>query len=252
MEFSLLSLIILHLVSLVAGFFSAIAGGGGLVILPALMAAGLPPLNAMATTKIQGMFGLFGSAGSYHRRGILQLNRMKLGMLLAAISAFVGVMTVQSLDTAFLEKAIPFAMLLVCLYMVIRKPGDHAKVPAKLTDTQFDLTVGPISGFYIGVFGPGVGSFLIIAFNALRGDPLKYAVANSKGLLLAGNVIATATFAFSGFVYWELGLSMAITQLVGAWFGARMAVEKGSKIIQPVFIGVTLATTCYLLLKDLG
>lgn len=236
--------------SLFAGFFSAIAGGGGLVILPALMAAGLPPLNAMATTKIQGMFGLFSSATSYHRQKAMQWNRMIMAMVLAGIFGFVGVFTVKQIDTSFLEGAIPVAMILVCLYMIIKKPGDKASKPARLTDKQFDFCTGPISGFYIGAFGPGIGSFLIIAFNALRGDPLKNAVANSKGLLLAGNVVATATFIYSGLVVWELGLSMALTQVIGAWFGAKITIQKGSKIIQPVFISVTLLTTIYLLYRQ--
>ena len=248
----MLAIITLHLVSLFAGFFSAIAGGGGLVILPALMAAGLPPLNAMATTKIQGMFGLFSSATSYHRMGALQWSRMKLAMLLAAIFGFVGVYTLQRVDTAFLESAIPFAMILVCLYMVVKKPGDQAAKSPKLSDHQFDVAVGPVTGFYIGAFGPGIGSFLIIAFNALRGDALKYAVANSKGLMLAGNIVATTTFIASGLVVWELGLSMAFTQVIGAWFGARMTIKKGAQIIQPVFIGVTLITTLYLLCRQYG
>lgn len=236
--------------SLFAGFFSAIAGGGGLVILPALMAAGLPPLNAMATTKIQGMFGLFSSATSYHRQKAIQWKRIKLAMLLAGVFGFVGVFTVKQVDTSLLESAIPVAMILVCLYMVIKDPGDKASKPAKLTDRQFNICAGPISGFYIGAFGPGIGSFLIIAFNALRGDPIKYAVANSKGLLLAGNVVATATFTLSGLVFWEIGLSMAVTQVIGAWFGAKITIKKGSKIIQPVFISVTLLTTVYLLYKQ--
>jgi len=234
-------------IAFVAGFISAIAGGGGMIILPILMAVGLPPLNALATTKIQGFAGVLSSTSSYYKRGFIDINRLKPALIFAAIASLIGVILVHYINTEYLSHAIPVLLILVSLYMLLHKNQPDAEVPAKLSDKSFNRVVGTTAGFYIGLFGPGIGSMLIVAFRSLRGDKLTNAVANAKPIIIAANLVATIAFAVSGEVWWGLGISMAVTQFIAAKLGTRFAIKNGKKIIKPIVLFVCIGAALKLL-----
>lgn len=238
-ELSWLVWILLLLIAFIAGFTSAIAGGGGMLILPALLAAGVPPLTAMGTTKLQGLFGLLSSTYSFFRVKLINTKRIKAAIYLSALGSAVGVWLVQQIDTMLLRSLIPIGLLLVCGYLfsnMLRK-----KVPSKaiLSDNQFNLVVGSSAGLYGGAFGPGIGSLLIAAFTGLRGDNLLSAVSNSKPIIIASNLVGCIGFLWAGYVWWQLALTMAISQVIGAHLGARMAIQRGQRFIEVMMLIVT-------------
>lgn len=238
-ELSLAVWLLLLLIAFIAGFTSAVAGGGGMLILPALLAAGVPPLTAMGTTKLQGLFGLLSSTYSFLRAKLIDVRRIKLAIYLAAIGSAVGVWLVQQVDTTLLSTLLPIGLLLVCAYLFSNILGKKPPASAKLSDRQFNLLVGSSAGLYGGAFGPGIGSLLIAAFAGLRGDTLLSAVSNAKPVIIAANLVGCIGFIWAGYVWWQLALSMAVTQVIGAQLGARMAIKRGQRFIELMMLGVT-------------
>lgn len=238
-ELSWLSWSLLALIAFVAGFTSAVAGGGGMLILPALLAAGVPPLTAMGTTKLQGLFGLLSSTYSFFRVKLIDTRRIQTAIYLAVIGSAFGVWLIQQVDTSSLKTLLPVGLLLVCLYLFINLLRKKPPAPAKLNDRQFNLLVGSASGLYGGAFGPGIGSMLIAAFTSLRGDQLLSAISNSKPIIIAANLVGCIGFIWTGHVWWQLALSMAVSQVIGAQLGARMAIQRGQRFIELMMLVVT-------------
>ena len=239
-ELSLTVWLLLLLIAFVAGFTSAIAGGGGMLILPALLAAGVPPLTAMGTTKLQGLFGLLSSTYSFLRVKLIDTRRIKGAIYLAAIGSAVGVWLIQQVDTRLLSTLLPLALLLVCIYLLLNILRKRPPSKAKLSDRQFNLLVGSSAGLYGGAFGPGIGSLLIAAFVGLRGDSLLTAVSNSKPVIIAANAVGCIGFMLAGYIWWQLALTMAITQIIGAHLGARLAIKRGQRFIELMMLTVTV------------
>lgn len=248
-DISITQFVILQCVAFFAGFLSAIAGGGGLIILPALLAVGLPPLNALATTKLQGLFGIATSSRDYAKKGFIDFSRLRSGLIYSGLFSALGVYWVQQIETHVLEQTIPLLLIAVSVYMLLQSTTVEEDRKPRISDVWFNRWVGSSTGFYIGIFGPGIGSFLIVAFRALRGDGVTSAVANSKPYILAANLVATGAFMLAGHTWWVLGLTMAVAQVVGAKLGTKMAIKQGAKLIRPLFLLVTTVLAIKLLIS---
>ncbi len=154
----------------VAGFVDAIAGGGGLITVPALTLAGLDPVSAIATNKLQGSFGAGSATATYARAGQLRWRDAWFLALLAGLGGVAGAAFVSYLPTRLLAAAMPFALVLIALYFGLSPQiGDIATRP-RMGALPFTLTIAPLIGFYDGVFGPGAGSFYMLGFVALLGS----------------------------------------------------------------------------------
>jgi uncharacterized membrane protein YfcA len=230
-----------------AGFISSIAGAGGMLTLPALLWAGLPPLNALATNKIQSSLGTLSSTWNFFRRGHLDLKPLRLSVALAVVGSIAGTWLVQHLDSDVLAHLIPFLLLAIALYFFVAPKIDARYRQQKISRRWFACTATLAMGFYGGFFGPGMGSILPFLFVWLLGHNLVRATAETKLMILAVNGTSAIIFATAGLVLWPLAIAMSVAQAIGARLGSNLVMERGAVFVQPVIIGVTMLLSIKLL-----
>lgn len=246
-ELSYQIITLLFATAILAGFIDAIAGGGGLLTIPALMWAGLPPTAALATNKLQACGGSFFASFYFVRKGMVKLTQMKLAIFCAFIGAALGTIAVQLIDIALLEMLLPFLMLAIGSYFLFSKKiseGDRQQV---LTPALFALTAALAVGLYDGFFGPGTGSFFALAFVSLSGYGLAKATAHAKVLNFSTNIASLIFFALGGKVVWLLGACMLAGQAIGATLGSRLVLNKGTKLIKPLVVTMSVLMSVKLL-----
>jgi uncharacterized membrane protein YfcA len=234
---------LLSLVALVAGTIDAIAGGGGLLTLPALLAVGLPPHLAIATNKGQSVFGSFAALVRFSHAGLVHGGRAKLTFPLGALGSLAGAALVLALPPAVLRPVVLALLAGVALFVGFRRGPPPRLEDAPPPRHALALAGGAalLIGAYDGFFGPGTGTFLIVAFVALLGLGLAHASAEAKVVNFASNLSALVLFAVRGTVIWRIALPMAAAQLAGGWLGAHLAVRRGDALVRRVVVGVALA-----------
>jgi uncharacterized membrane protein YfcA len=236
-------LAILFAIGMLAGWVDSIAGGGGLIALPALLSVGLSPAQALATNKLQGSFGTFAATANFVRKGHLNLLEVFPMIVLTFIGSAAGTVLIQNMDASALMTIIPFLLLFVGVYFLLQpKIGEEDK-KQRLGMWGFSFTCGFTIGFYDGFFGPGTGSFFAIAFISLMGFNLLKATAHTKALNFTSNIASLAFFIFGGQVVWIVGLVMAMGQMIGGFIGSHMTMKHGVKIIRPLLVIVSFAMT---------
>ncbi|HJF73039.1 TSUP family transporter [Gallibacterium anatis] len=227
---------ILFLLAGIAGFIDAIAGGGGLITIPALLAAGLPPAAALATNKLQASGGSFSASLYFVRKKAVDL-RTVWKMILGTFSgAMIGTIAVQLIDASIVKSLLPILVLVVGLYFLFSPKLGEKDCHQRLSFTAFALAAAFPIGFYDGFFGPGTGSFLCVAFVTLLGFNLAKATAHAKILNFTSNFTSLIFFILGGEVYWTLGFVMMIGGFLGARLGAKMVLTKGQKLIRPMVV----------------
>ncbi|PCJ37240.1 MAG: hypothetical protein COA75_05180 [Cellvibrionales bacterium] len=237
----------LTVIAFVAGFISSIAGAGGLLTLPVLLWAGLPPINALATNKVQSSLGSLSSSWNFYRKGHLNLHEIRWSLGLAWCGAIVGTLAVQHVGNDILVQLIPLLLIIIAVYFLFSpRVTDHSTVP-RLGSIQFAFLAALPMGFYGGFFGPGMGSILPFLFVWLCGYDLRKATAQTKVMILLVNGSSALLFALRGDVFWELALCMSIAQIIGARIGSNMVINRGAIVIQPLIVVVTLALAVKLL-----
>jgi hypothetical protein len=221
-----LTIALLALAAFAAGLVDSIAGGGGLVTVPALLAAGLPPQVALATNKGQACFGAVSSFVSFWTRGGIDRGRAPLGF----VSGFVG--SLAGARVLLLVRPEPLAPIVIVLLLLAAGVVAWPRKPTKGEPHSWAmLALGPLAfalGFYDGFFGPGVGSMLIVAFVLVFGDSLTRASGNAKVVNLASNLAALLLFTWRGTILWQISLPMAAANAAGAFIGARLVVRRGA------------------------
>lgn len=242
-------ILILVAVAMVAGFIDAIAGGGGLITLPALLLSGLSPVQALATNKLQSSAGSFSATFAFFRKGLISWKHSKWVFFMSLSGGVIGALLATRLPATFLQIVVPILLLSVATYFVFSPNLDGREKRAKISRTLFLLTFVPLIGFYDGIFGPGTGSFFMVAFVLMLGSTLVNAIAETKLANFASNVGSLVIFAFSGEMQIVLGLLMAIGAFIGAQLGARFAVKYGGKVIRPLLIVMSIAMAIKLLLE---
>lgn len=246
-EFSAEVLAILLAAAFAAGFVDAIAGGGGLITLPVLMLSGVPPVQALATNKIQGMFGAGTAAFSYARSGHVDLKAQAPAALLAAAASFGGALLVTVLPTEWIRMILPVLLIGIALFFALRPGLDDSDRSRRLSPLVFTLTAVPLVAGYDGLLGPGAGSFYMLAFVLLSGYGILKATAHTKLLNFASNVGGLIAFALVAQPLWLLGLAMGVVQIAGARLGAKMALKQGAKVIKPLLVLTSLSLAAKLL-----
>lgn len=235
-------------VALFAGFVDAVAGGGGLITVPALLIAGVPPVATLATNKLQSVVGTSVAAFTFWRRGFVSLRTLIPAVAATFVGAYLGAATVRTIDTSALAKAVPVALIAIAAYFLLSpRLSDEART-ARLRFGLFVPVMGFLVGFYDGIFGPGTGSFLTVGFVVLFGLGLTRASAHTKVLNVTSNLAALALFIPSGEVLWPAALVMAAGQVAGGYLGARTGIRFGARIIRPLIIVVSVALAAKLLL----
>lgn len=232
---------------LLAGFVDAIAGGGGLIALPALLAVGVPPVAALGTNKVQSVIGTGIAAITYWRKGFVSLRSVLLAVAAAFAAAFIGALVVKQVDTSMLRIAVPLALVPIALYFLLAPRLSDEDRRTRLPFATYVPVMGAVVGFYDGGLGPGTGSFLTMGFVALFGLGLTRAAGHTKVLNLASNLGALALFIPSGDVLWPAAAAMAVGQLVGGYLGALTGIRFGARLIRPLVVIISLALAVRLL-----
>ena len=225
-----------------AGLVDAIAGGGGLIALPALLAAGLPPHVALGTNKGQAVFGAASSALSFWRRGMVDRDRAPLGFVAGFAGSALGAWGVLAVPLGPL-RVIVIVLLLVAAAVVLARRNVESR-PRAMGAAARGAALAAIAlviGAYDGFFGPGTGSMLVVAFAVVFGDALTRASGNAKIVNLASNLAAMLLFANRGVVVWSVALPMAAANALGAWTGAHLAVRKGDRLVRAAVLVVVAA-----------
>lgn len=232
--------------AVLTGFIDAVAGGGGLIMLPALLFSGASPIQALATNKLQSVFGTAVATRNYARAGLVNWRDHKLAMALVFIGATAGVLLVQTVDAAVLSLIIPLLLISVAIYVLVSPRMTDEDAHHRLSERGY-APVGGLVGVYDGFFGPGTGSFFTTSLVALRGYGLTRASAVTKLLNFTSNVASVLLFALGGKMLWLLGFCMAAGAMLGAWLGSQSAIRFGAKLIRPLLVTISLGLTARLL-----
>jgi uncharacterized membrane protein YfcA len=240
------TLAILALVAFAAGFIDAIAGGGGLLTIPALLTAGLPPHLVLGTNKLCATFGSGTAALTFYRRKLFNPGQWRNALLATLFGALLGAVIAHWMPAAWLNQMLPVIVFACGLYLLFGRtpdaPGEQNLPIAR--GRQWPQGLG--LGFYDGVAGPGTGAFWTVSSLLMYPLDLVRASGVARTMNFVSNAAALVVFIAFGQVAWVLGLSMGAALMIGAFLGARTAIRGGSKFIRPVFIMVVLALTARL------
>ncbi|MCX8584510.1 MULTISPECIES: TSUP family transporter [unclassified Gilliamella] len=248
MSYELLAL--LFFIAMLAGFIDSIAGGGGLLTVPALLAVGLPPASALATNKLQSTGGSFSASLYFIRERMVDLKQQKFAITCAFIGSALGTLSVMHIQADFLKLLLPILTISVGLYFLLSPTIGENDRKSRLTIIQFALLPALAIGFYDGFFGPGAGSFYALAYITLAGFNLTKATAHTKVLNFTSNLAGLIFFIVGGEVVWSIGLVMLVGQFIGARLGAKMVIAKGRKLIRPMLITVSTIMSIKLIYEN--
>ena len=237
---------VLTATAVLTGFVDAVAGGGGLIMLPALLFSGASPIQALATNKLQSVFGTGVATRNYARAGLVNWRDHKLAMVLVFVGATAGVLLVQTVDAAVLSLIIPLLLVSVAVYVLVSPRMTDEDAHQRLSEHGY-APVGGLIGLYDGFFGPGTGSFFTTSLVALRGYGLTRATGVTKLLNFMSNVASVIFFALGGKMLWLLGLCMAAGAMLGGWLGSHSAIRFGARLIRPLLVVISLGLTARLL-----
>ncbi len=244
--------LLLILAAFCAGFVDSIAGGGGLISVPALLLAGASPVEALATNKLQGTFGAGTAMLTYARAGHVRPQE-QFGMAgISALAGAGGAIVAHLVPVELLRIIMPVVLIGVAAFFAL-KPGltDDARA-ARISPPVFAVTIVPLIAAYDGFFGPGTGSFFMMGFVLLAGYGVLKATAHTKFLNFASNLGSLLVFIPSGATWWAVGLAMAAAQVAGAALGARLAIRIGARLIKPLLVIVSTAMALRLLWQAIG
>lgn len=245
----LLTLITICTLGFIAAAVDAIAGGGGLISLPALLLIGIPPHLALGTNKFAATAASMSSAITFARSGKTSWPILKWQIPFTLTGASLGVLAVLRISSSFLSLAVPVLIFLVGIYTVIHKEFGlenrfKGLSPLKLVlACSFALAIG----FYDGFFGPGTGSFLIFAFATFLGFDFLTASANAKVLNFMSNFASLLLFAWNGKILYLYGTPMALFMMLGSYFGSKLAIKRGATLVKPIFVTMSFLVAAKLI-----
>jgi uncharacterized membrane protein YfcA len=245
--------VLLCIAGFVASFVDSIAGGGGLISVPAFMLAGLPPHMVLGTNKFSATAGSFTSSLKFIKSGKANFKLLRYLIPFTFIGSIIGVRAVLYIDQKFLTPLVLILIMFIGIYTLFSKSlglEDKFKGLTK-KNVIFGILLALSLGFYDGFFGPGTGSFLVFGFINIFGFNFVSSSANARILNFTSNVTALVLFALSGKIDYALGIPVAIFMILGARMGTTVALSKGSKLIKPIFVTMSLAVAVKMLISML-
>lgn len=248
-EFALdpMTLTLLAGVAFLAGYIDAIAGGGGLLTVPALLMAGIPPHLAIGTNKLSSTFGSATAAYTFYRRKLFQPRQWRHALVATAVGAGIGALVAHHLSAEFLNQLLPVVVFSCALYLLFGGTPNAPVLSDAPVPQRRQWPQGLTLGAYDGMFGPGTGAFWTVSSLLLYPLDLLKASGVARTMNFVSNGVALVMFIALGQVIWVLGLTMGLSLTLGAYLGARSAIAGGAKFIRPVFICVVLALTVKLI-----
>ncbi len=225
----------------IAGFVDTLAGGGGLITVPLLLLTGLPPLQALATNKLQGTFGTLSATAVLLRKGQISVGEIQAGFVAAFVGGALGALAVKIANAAALDILIPLVLATIALYFLFAPRAAEVGGEARLSRAAYLRSIVPAIGIYDGFLGPGTGSFFALAGVALRGEPLLKATVAAKVFNFGSNLGALVLFLLAGKVVWAFGAVMICGQILGATVGSHVMIRGGARLIRPLIVCVCFA-----------
>ena len=218
-----------------AGFVDSVAGGGGIISLPAYLMAGLPAQLAAGTNKVVNGCGTLMATTKYFKGGKVRLRPAAVAAIAALGGSVVGARIASMIPEAALKTVMLVALPCVAVFLAVRRDfGSDA--PAREVEPRREVVVSALIGLFIGCYdglvGPGTGTFMILCFTAFLSMDLLTASGCSKAANLASNMGSAAVWIVHGSVYWRLAAPALVCNILGAWLGARYAIRGGSKKIR--------------------
>lgn len=241
MQPNLTTLLIVCPLVFLSGLVDSIAGGGGLISLPAYLLAGLPPHAASATNKCGSVFGTLLSTLRFLKHSRVHLKAAAISAVTALAGSSLGARLNLYLPERYLRYVLIVALPAIALFLLFRRDfGTESKAGALSGPALLALagSIGLALGLYDGFFGPGTGTFLILAFTALCHFDLVTASGNAKVINFCSNLAAFSTFALAGQVVWWVGIPAACCGILGNYLGSGLALKNGAKVIRPMFFVV--------------
>ena len=223
-----------------AGFVDAIAGGGGLISLPAYMFAGIPVHNAIATNKLSSATGTFVSTFRLVRNKHVDWGLVPGTVICALFGSVIGANLALVISDRVLKTVLVFVLPVVAV-CVLRDKDFETVIPEGFTRKKQYLIMAVCSlgiGIYDGFYGPGTGTFLLLVFTKLGKLNMEKATGNVKVVNLSSNISALVTFILAGKILWGLGIAASCFSIAGHYVGAGMVVNNGVKIIKPIILVV--------------
>lgn len=250
MEITLSMYILICLLVFLGGFIDSIAGGGGLISLPAYTAAGLPMHLALGSNKLSSSLGTIFSTFRFMKSGKIHYKSALSSVIGALIGSFLGARAALALDDRYLRYCLVVLLPIIAVFILTRRKFGEEEKSANLSSFRivvYSILSGLIIGAYDGFFGPGTGTFLILIYTGIIGFNITVASGNAKLVNLASNIAAVAAFLASGNVLFAVALPAAVFGILGNWIGSGLAIKNGAKVIKPVLLFVLV-----LLLAKIG
>ena len=226
------------------GFVDSVAGGGGLISLPAYLAAGVSPHVASATNKCSAVFGTLISTLKFMKERKIHYYTAVTSAVAALLGSYIGATLNHYLDEKYLKWVMVFVIPVIAILVMVKKDFGEANTIEQLSTQKtlvFSISIGFGIGMYDGFIGPGTGTFLILCYCTFMHFDIVTASGNAKVVNLASNLAAFVTFAVHGSIRWRIGLIAALFGIAGNYIGASLALKNGKKIIRPLFIVVLIA-----------
>ncbi|BBB89530.1 MAG TPA: sulfite exporter TauE/SafE family protein [Methylomusa anaerophila] len=236
--------------SFVAGFLDSIAGGGGLLLLPALLFSGLPPQIALGTNKFAATIGLFGSFINFVINKKVMWEIVKRGIVFSLLGGFLGSRSILLFSNEAVGKIILFFLPLALLATLIPREnkGGEAGAPPGMLPVKIPV-ICFAAGFYDGFFGPGSSSFLILALNLFAGLDLVNASATAKPFTVISCITSSMVFLWNGKVLISLGLFLAMANIAGNYAGSKLVIRKGTTVVRTWLVASLVILFVFLSLK---
>lgn len=240
---------LLTLTGIVAGIVDTIAGSGGIITVPVLLAVGLSPVYALGTNKLQESVGQIVATRHFMKTGGIQLQPIITVGVSTIMGASFGAILVQLIHEDLLQKIIPILLMAILIYSIFSKRLFTGQDTPRMALVPFALVFGLGIGFYNGFFGPGTGSLWTAAFLYFMAMSMTQATMYAKPANLSCNLIALIWFVMSRHVLYGAAIALMTGQVIGAHIGAKLVINKGSQLIKPFFIVVVTLLTADLLYK---
>ncbi|MBS0351642.1 MAG: TSUP family transporter [Proteobacteria bacterium] len=232
--------LVLILIGFIAGFIDTVAGGGGMITLPAYLMAGLPPHWALGTNKLSGTLSVANAARVFIKKKIF-LPQYWLPAIIATFSGgAIGSISVHFLSSGLIKKALPAVIFTLAIYVIVPKKYQQPDLKNYQPSKFSSSLLGSFLGFYDGFLGPGTGSFWVVALMACYKINIIEATAITKMMNTLSSTAALIVFISYGNVHFALGLAVAASMMAGAYFGAHSAIRWGGALVRPLFLIIVI------------
>ncbi len=245
--------VFLGIACFIAAFIDAVAGGGGLITVPAYLASGLPAHVALGTNKVSSSIGTVASSWKFATSGKVNWELVKKVLPFSFVGALIGVKTVVLIDSKYLYPIAIVLLLAVLIYTLMnKKMGEENNFSGLTSDNIYKGRImALVMGFYDGFFGPGTGSFIIFALIRIFKLDFTNASGNAKIINLTSNLASMFLFIYLGKVNFFYSIPIGIIMIFGATLGAKTAVTKGTKFIKPMFLIVTTIVLIKMIMESM-